>query len=322
MIANAVIDNQPEMQKKLEVAISQNDVYRVKFLLVAGCDPNYETTDEYGLPTTYLHLSMDATIIRELLLRGANVGARNGCYQTPLDHAIGVQKENAVVRELLKFQGNLNEEGSNLLNREIRRGHIDIVYEIVNRIDTPYLVQYFERCESNPRSIVRYYAIYENAYLFFLRKMQSIWKEELFQLVYEEDKYIKHAFQTFIFLRRNIYVRKCFKEILEMRSYRICNLLIPDLLKMSTNRTRGLGVFNKRRCFEIKSKFPIYGHIMVTRVKKFMERNRLLEGLDNVEFTQMTAGEENQVHVNRYCLLQIAEFLDNNSLKNFSNALK
>ena len=55
--------------------MSDNNLTLVRELLRSGCDVNYYTRDEHQLLCTYLHLSKDSTITRELLLHGACVDA-------------------------------------------------------------------------------------------------------------------------------------------------------------------------------------------------------------------------------------------------------
>lgn len=308
------------MQQELRVAISHNNAIRVKQLLDSGCDANYVETDENGSRTTYLHLANDATITKELLNHGANVEAINEKLQTPLSYSIYVRKGLHVIRELLDFQPNLNEEAAYLMTVGIRCEHIDVVYELINRIAVPILTQFFGIWEYRPCYFTST-PTYEKAYQLFSEKLKPIWKQDIWRLLHAEEKYIQYNIQSFIFFRKNGYVQRCFEEILKMKRFRVCNMLIPDLLKLPVNITKGTRQFNRKEFAEIKMTFPIYGVIVIKCVEKFIKRRMLLKKLDNIIFTQRKCGENKRVHMNRYCLMEIAEYLENESLENFSTAL-
>ncbi|KAJ6102610.1 hypothetical protein N7486_005037 [Penicillium sp. IBT 16267x] len=101
----------------LQVAADHSCIRAVRVLLQHGADPNYKNKDRYSQGRTALFYAVGAksarlenkTIIRALVMRGAEVDSRNCVQQTPLLYAVS--------RGAVKQAQALLENGANIMAR-------------------------------------------------------------------------------------------------------------------------------------------------------------------------------------------------------------
>ena len=314
------------MQHRLHQAILTSDVIQVRELLRFGCDVNYYTRDEYNLGCTYLHLSRNSIITRDLLLHGAQIDGCNCRGVTPLEYAIIEGKGLAIVKVFLAFGADISTRAYHILKFAILSKNTDIIYELIDRMESNILTYCFYDYEFLSRRellILRSKKCYSLAYNYFLERLNPIWKKEIWSLINADSELIKEKFNSFIMFNNNEdYVKNCMKEMLNLRLYKFGELTIPDLLKLTIYDRTQQPFLNKLKFSEILRRFPIYGRNIVTHIEQFIKRRNLMNDLENLTLSSEKKDTGKQIILNIYCMREISTYLNNNDLENFTKALQ
>ena len=206
--------------------------------------------------------------------------------RTPLEHAIYKQKGLAVVKELFAFGADISSNSEYIITQAIFSKDIEVFWYMINRIDTKVLTKYFyesELPEMGFHNISRTYCV---AYEYFLKRMNTIWKHEIWSLIYKDHEYMVEKIRNFILFRNNeYYIQNCIDEMKNMRLYSVGDLLIPDLLKISIYDSTRLEDLRRRYYFEIMTTFPIYGRNVIEHLEEFIARGNILNDLENLTLT-------------------------------------
>ena len=88
-------------QLRLQQAVRNYDLNRVRKLLRSGCDVNYIMKNEEDKFCSYLHLANDSMITRELLLHGAHVDALNHRKRRHLNMQLLIGKDSQLLGNFL-----------------------------------------------------------------------------------------------------------------------------------------------------------------------------------------------------------------------------
>ena len=313
-------------QLHLHQAVLKSDVNRVKKLLRSGCDVNYYRKDEFDISCTYLHLATDSIITRELLLHGAIIDTLNGNGFTPLEYAIIKRKDLAVIMELLQFGAISTGLLHAIMMSAASSKDCVILYKLINLFDTKRLTNYFLECEQLLIHRIYIYTnieFYNMAFYFFLERMNPIWMMEIWSFMDADDEYLEEDLEEFVMFRKNEdFIRYCIEEVKNLRLYKFGELKITDIIKLPIYKRTPLRYFNRKKYSEILNRFPIYGYNVVTRMEELNKRKYLMKKLDNLTLTSENKDTGENVIWNIDCMEEISRYLNNEELKNFTEALE
>lgn len=122
----------------LYVASKYGHVNIVQLLIQHGADINIQTLDERSTP---LHIAIKngkRDVVRELLTHNPNLTLRNYRGDTPLHFASLTMRSVDTFKELINHGAHINEknnDGWTCLHWASRNGHVDIVRELVGKVN-------------------------------------------------------------------------------------------------------------------------------------------------------------------------------------------
>ncbi|XP_066904870.1 uncharacterized protein [Halyomorpha halys] len=322
--------------EKVLTMISQMNFKKIEDLLKAGADVNIKI----GLnEDTLLHCSYTYDVTKLLLSYGVDVNARNLIGETPLHCAAIEQKGLGLVQELLKYGADVNavdNEGKTALYHSVdyRRTSDDRVYiwkELlfygadINMSCLEY-EPYRHYCTSLCKAIENEDQICAK----FLIKMFLIKNfKKGCRKVIDFSTYIRLSNTNQHILDELLcYQDDCVSEILQIKSHKFnskCSLYdflviikgdaIKPLYSSNNNITNE----------EVLSNYPIYNDVILSSLELCLQRGILLEKLKKfetgVDINLSESCKRNIILLTSDCMLIIAEYLTNDDLSNFIEAL-
>jgi hypothetical protein len=313
------------INKELESAAVYNegDLERVKALLSAGADVNLRIGQDKA---TFLHRTTSVEITKELLLRGAEVDARNMYSETPLHFAIKQGKGLELVRELLKHGAYVNatdRKGNTPLNHAVKKRTKSLkVIEELLQYGANINIKNRER-----RRFDNYSTSLDNAVgdLECAKLLIKITLIKNFDRDYRKiiDLAPYRELTTYSELSR--YLDKCVCEILQMKTDKVNNLSLYEFVITKNTSGKAFHASNKITDQVILTNYPIYHDIISAKAKVGLERASLLNKLSELQvYTKSGISnqdvEEKKVTLNFDSTYNIAKYLSNDDLLNLITA--
>ncbi|XP_057332028.1 putative ankyrin repeat protein RF_0580 [Microplitis mediator] len=268
-----------------------------------------DCVDSYG--KTALHLAVQngyADIVQKLLNEGANVNITCKRKKSALSYAL--DEIGSLRSQLLKkkYLGE-NDEDDNKTKIAIRKNNLFqkkhySLYQFVQ------IAEYLEEC------IIKFQTM--NLYI-SEQNLQLI--EDYRSIEYEEDEYSDMELDV-DFVPRNFY-KQCENEFIIIKNYKfgVDNISFYDILISDTFNDNQLSNYAKN-LFQIdyKVKFRLYAGIIKNRLKRGIERNKLLlqvnqNGKNDYSFFR-------NLQLNFYCIYEIFKYLNNEDLKNLIEVIR
>lgn len=321
--------------EKVLTMIAQMNFKKIEELLKAGADVNIRIGENED---TLLHCSYTLNITKLLLLYGVDVNARNLIGETPLHCAAIEQKGLGLIQELLKYGADVNavdNEGKTALHHSVdyRRTSDDrmniwkelIFYGADINMSCLESEPYRHYCTSLCKAIENE----DQMCAKFLMKMFLIKNfKEGCRKVIDFSTYIRLSNTNQLILDELLcYQDDCVDEILHIKSHKFkskCSLYDFLVIKKGDAIKPLYSSNNNITEEEVLSDYPIYNDIILSSLQLCLQRAQLLEKLkfeNNDGFNSSKCSLKNIILLTSDCLLMIAEYLTNEDLSNFIEAL-
>jgi|GEM_PF-3407144 len=326
------------IDKELEVAVYERDLKKVRALLSAGADPNFQPNRENKLPHQYgnklLHYVNSVEIAKELLLYGALVDSRNMYNETPLHTAMTCGRTAKLIRQLLKHGADVNakdRKGNTPLNLAIKTSNKDL--EVIRE-----LLEYgadinIRNCER--RLFDNHSTPLDNAMSYpecaeLLIKITLIKNfDKDYRKIINLDPYKERSYYS----KLSSYLDNCICEIIKMKTDCINNILsLYEFITLKETNKEVLYVNDegvksiRNRVFQVltSTNYPIYRDVILAKIGASLERASLLNKLSELEvYTKSDASDytqgvqEKTVVLDSYSKHEVAQYLSNNDLLSF-----
>ncbi|MDR1139080.1 MAG: ankyrin repeat domain-containing protein [Rickettsiales bacterium] len=310
------------INKELEKAVYEKNLEEVKALLSAGADINLRVEHNRD---TLLHYASSVEITKELLLRGAEVNARNMYSETPLHSAITFGKKLELVRELLKHGADVNatnRKGNTALNHAVKKSdkNLEVIKELLEYGADINIRNRERRLFDNHNTPLDNAMSYpECAKLLIKFTLIKNFSKDYKQII---NLTPYKTFNTYSELSR--YFDDCICEILQMKTDKIKNDL--SLYELVTNNFNKHVLYDNQLSVKLTKigysvHYPIYNDIILDKIKPFLERADLLNKLNKVQvYTKLDILNQDikgkKVILDSDSTCNIIEYLSNDDLLN------
>ena len=299
-----------DMHKELTIAIVKCDLSRVKELLEAVCDPNYETLED-DVESTFLNVATNVKITRELLRHGANIYLTDSFRRSPLHSAVIKRKGKEIIRKLISCSVERNSMDywfDTPLTIAIQTEQNDIIVELIE-----------QNCDFIYTGNIIYYDYlpsYSMAYDLYVNKSKLTIKDNLMQTLFNDEEEMDLTSYNAIW-QLEMYMEDCHQEISELKYVMIGQVPLPLFLKRCKYRRIRIKFFPENFKSDME-RYPIYGDSICHIVEASAERYSLYRQIDGLSLSS----KKTLVKLSYDCLVEIAEYLNNIDMKNLITAIE
>lgn len=329
------------IDKELEVAVYERDLKKVRALLSAGANPNFQPNRENKLPHQYgnklLHYVNSVEIAKELLLYGARVDSRNMYNETPLHTAIPCGRTAKLVIELLKHVADVNakdRKGNTPLNLAVKTSNknLEVIRELLEYGADINIRNRERRLFDNHSTPLDNAMSYPECAELLIKITLIKNFDKNYRKIINLDPYKGSSYYS----KLSSYLDDCVCEITKMKTDSIDNSL--SLYEFITSKEANKEVLYvndegvksiRNRVFQVltSTSYPIYHDVISTKIGASLERASLLNKLSELEvYTKLDVSNHSQgvqektVVLDSYSKHEVAQYLFNNDLLNFTVA--
>lgn len=308
-----------ELDQKLYKAVARGEFDQVKNLLAAGANVHFVVKEWCG-ETTLLHYASTVEIVRELLLYGADIEARDYNGKTPLLHAVSQRKQLPVVLELLEHGADPNArsmQGTTALTPAIAGRNLDLIKTLldygadINIRTTAPLLRY-------PTPLAVAVSAHEECAKLLIKHTLINNFNDDYKKVVNLDLYSECMYYRTL----SNFMEDCVCEIVQMKTENVNdNLSVYDFLIEKTEFVKSLYDKFREKDKQLLTDFPIYHEFIFYKVDLYLQRVVLLDKLNCFQIVNQSSNDLNsEIILNSDCLSKIAEYLCNKDLFRFISA--